>query len=167
MIIILKALYFMLPAYCANMAPVLVMKYFPKLAIPIHKEKLGSHKTWRGVLSAVVVSIIVTFIQKLIGIRSIVDYSNVSFVMLGFLLGFGAMFGDSLKSYFKRKRGIDPGKPWYGFDQVDYPLGAMMFASLIVGINWLEFTIILIGSFILTVAANHIAFRLGIRKTQW
>ncbi len=157
----------MLPAYFANMAPVVAMKYFPKLAIPINKRKLGSHKTWRGVIAAVIVSIIVVIIQRLININSIVDYSQVNILMLGFLLGFGSMFGDSVKSYFKRQRGIEPGKPWYVIDQLDYPLGAMMFASLIVGINWLEFLIILIGSFLLTVAANHVAFKFGIRKVKW
>lgn len=164
---IIQSLYFMLPAYFANMAPVLAMKGFHSLAIPINERLLGSHKTWRGVIAAVVVSIIAVFIQRLIGWNSIVDYSKINIFALGCLLGLGTMFGDLVKSFFKRKIGIKPGEPWYVIDQLDFPLGAMMFASFIVKFTMQEFWIIIIGSFGLTVLVNHVGYWLGVREVRW
>ena len=52
---VLQVLYFFLPAYVANMSPVLVRGRFKALALPIDggrwlwgKRILGDHKTWRG-----------------------------------------------------------------------------------------------------------------------
>jgi len=165
--LIIKALYFMLPAYFANMAPVLTKNHFKKLAIPVNAKLFGKNKTWRGFISAIIFAMIIAFIQQWIGWNSIIDYSKVNIWLLGFLLGFGAMFGDKLESFFKRRIGIPPGKPWYVFDQLDFPLGAMMFASFIVPFTWIDFTIIIVGTFVLTVLVNHISYWLGIRKVCW
>lgn len=164
---IIKALYFMLPAYFANMAPVLTKNYFKKYAVPINEKLFGGHKTYRGLVMAIVFSLVVIFIQKLIGFNSIVDYNKENILLLGFLLGFGAMFGDLVKSYFKRRIGIKPGEPWYVIDQLDFPLGAMLFASFAHSFTWQEFLIIIVGSFILTVLVNHVGYYLGIRKVRW
>ncbi len=165
--IIIKALYFMLPAYFANMAPVLTKNIFKRYAIPINEKLLGKNKTYRGLIMAIVFSIIIVFIQSLVGWNSIVDYSEINLWLLGLLLGFGAMFGDMIESFFKRKIGIPSGEPWYVFDQLDFPLGAMMFASFIVPFTWIEFTVVLTGTFVLTVLVNHISFLLDIRGEKW
>lgn len=166
-IMILKSLYFMLPAYFANMAPVLTKDLFVKLAVPINEKMFGSHKTYRGLVMAVVLSVIIVLIQKWIGWNSIVDYSSVNVFLLGVLLGLGAMFGDLVKSYFKRKIGIKPGEPWYVIDQLDFPLGAMMFASFVAKFTMQEFFIIIVGSFGLTMIVNHIGYWLGVREVRW
>lgn len=52
---VLCVLYFFVPAYLANMSPVLVRGWFPALSTPIDggrtfrgRRILGDHKTWRG-----------------------------------------------------------------------------------------------------------------------
>ena len=102
---ILEALYLMLPAYFANMAPV----FFKKvnfLNYPVDfgkkikgKRILGSHKTFRGFFFGIILAIIVAYVQSLISAEvALVDYSN--WALIGFLLGFGALLGDSVKSFF-------------------------------------------------------------------
>ena len=72
-ILILKAFYFMLPAYFANMAPVIVKKLFNKTAVPVDfnkkingKPMLGKNKTWRGLMFGILFAIVVAFFQFLL-----------------------------------------------------------------------------------------------------
>ena len=70
---IFSRLYFLLPAYIANMAPPLakkagILKFLDK---PIDNNKkinnipiLGSHKTWRGVFMEIINGIIVIYLQR-------------------------------------------------------------------------------------------------------
>jgi CDP-2,3-bis-(O-geranylgeranyl)-sn-glycerol synthase len=45
-------------------------------------------------------------------------------------MGVGALAGDATESFFKRRRGIERGRPWPGFDQLDFLVGAWVFAIL-------------------------------------
>ena len=95
----------------------------------------------------------------------IVDYSN--WLLLGLLMGFGAIIGDSFKSFFKRRLGYEPGQRFIPFDQTDFVIGALIFTYFIVKPN-LEFVITaLILSFVLHIIVNHISFYTGIRKEKW
>ena len=87
--------------------------------------------------------------------------------LIGFLLGFGAIFGDLVKSFFKRRLHIDDGKPLYFFDQLDYVAGSYLFLSLyyVVSLEIIVASVVL--SFSLTVIVNQISFYLGIRKEKW
>lgn len=168
--IILQSLYYFLPAYIANMSPVLFQK-LPFLNKPIWEAKLGKNKTWRGVVVASLCGMFVFWLQKIVyasGFTSlaIIDYEDFS-VLLGFLLGFGAIFGDAIKSYYKRKAGIKPGECWLGFDQLDFVVGGLVF-SFFVYVPQVETVVILfLATPLLHIAANHIGYWLGMRKTKF
>lgn len=177
--LVIQSLYFFLPAYFANAMPVLGKNILKKFAHPIDFKKklngkpiLGSHKTWRGVLFAVVAGTLVFYIQKLLYIYpffqkiSLVDYSQYS-ILLGFLMGFGAIFGDSAKSFFKRRLGIKPGGRWIPFDQLDYVVGALLFGAILYIPSWQAILIIFVASFFLHIISNHIAYYTGIKKVKW
>ena len=83
--------YFFLPGAIANMAPVLVMKYFNFLAVPIDfgkklfgKPIFGSHKTYRGIIFACIAGIAVILMQRYLYSMqffksiSIINYSTVN-----------------------------------------------------------------------------------------
>jgi len=38
------------------------------------------------------------------------DYTEVNILIIGFLFGFGALLGDLVESFFKRRIGIESGK---------------------------------------------------------
>jgi CDP-2,3-bis-(O-geranylgeranyl)-sn-glycerol synthase len=140
---VLQVLYFFVPAYLANMVPVLVKGHFEVLAGPIDvgwrfrgNRLLGDHKTWRGLLAGIVVGGLVFAVQQrvhragfLLGI-TVTDYDQLP-LATGLLLGLGTGIGDALKSFFKRQIGIAPGASWVGFDQVDFLVGAYAFVSLV------------------------------------
>lgn len=167
---ILKALYLFLPAYFANMAPVLLKKV-PFLGKPIHEKWFGAHKTWRGVLAAVLMGLIIFAIQKA-GYNAgftelaVIDYSDFS-VAFGMLLGFGAIFGDLIESFLKRRAGIPPGRRWFPWDQIDFVIGGLLFMLFIYVPPVEVAAIILIGSPLLHIIVNHLGYYLRIQKSKW
>jgi CDP-2,3-bis-(O-geranylgeranyl)-sn-glycerol synthase len=83
------------------------------------------------------------------------------------MAGFGAMFGDLMKSFFKRRRNIKPGQSWAPFDQLDFIAGAILFLSPFVRLKFKNIIILLFASPILHIASNHIGYYLGINKKKW
>ena len=125
---ILSCLYFFLPAYFTNMTPPLakkagILKFLERpvdfgknfLARPI----LGSHKTWRGAILGIIIGILVVKFQilvyrfPLIKEISFFDYSKINFLVFGFLISGGAVFGDLLFAFIKRRLNFPPGLPFY------------------------------------------------------
>lgn len=111
------------------------------------KRILGSHKTIRGFIAGIIAGILCVLFEVLLYsqfafIRDIVfiDYTIINTVLLGFLLGFGALAGDAAKSFFKRQRNISPGKSWVPFDQIDYIVGGIFFSALYIQLDlWYYF----------------------------
>ena len=127
-----RVLYFFLPAYLGNMAPALVTPWFRRLAVPIDggrtlggRRILGDHKTWRGLLAGLVAGALVFELQRIAWLSghardlAIFDYAAHP-VLPGALMGLAAGVGDAVKSFFKRRVGIAPGRPWLVFDQLDF-----------------------------------------------
>jgi len=139
-----------------------------------NKPILGNHKTWRGIFFGVIVSIIIVALQKLMFIKfqffqeaSIIDYTQFNFVLLGFLLGFGALLGDSVESFFKRRQNIKSGKPWIPWDQLDFVIGSLLFLSIVYSPSWQVILALLITVPFLHIATNHIGYYVGINKSKW
>ena len=182
LILIISSLYFMLPAYLANMSAEVFSRIIsPKikfLARPIDNNKkwhgkpiFGSHKTWGGLIYASLAGIIVFFIQRELFVYSsikqisLIDYSSTS-LLLGFLLGFGAITGDLIKSFFKRRTNIPPGKPWIPFDQLDFLAGAVIFSLPMIILNWQNYLVIFLVTPLLHILINRIGYYINIRKDK-
>jgi len=159
----------MLPAYLANMAPVIVKKSYKKLSIPVNTKIFGKNKTYRGLIFGILFAIIIAFIQYLVYPQlkdlSFLDYSN--WFKIGFLMGFGAVFGDIIESLVKRRLKYKPGQPFVPLDQLDFVLGSLLFISLIFIPTIKMIITIIIVSFILHVLVNHSAYYLKIRNEKW
>lgn len=175
--LIIQCFYFILPAYFANMAPVIVKK-INFLEIPIDFNKkindkpiFGKNKTFRGLIFGIIFAMIITYLQFLLyknGLFveiSIIDYSN--WILIGFLMGFGAIFGDLVESFVKRRLNYKPGKSFVPFDQLDFVVGALIFVYPLVMLSLNKIVIILLLSFVLHVIVNHFAFYMNIRKEKW
>ena len=175
--LIIKTFWLLLPAGLANMAPVL-FKWIPILNFPIdfnkkfkNKPIFGTNKTCRGFLFGIIVSILVVLMQSLLYAHtkniSLIDYSQTNPYLLGFLFGFGALFGDLIESFFKRQMGVGSGKPWFPFDQIDWIIGALLFVNFYITINWkyIILSILLFG--LLHPVMNLIGFYLGIKKNKF
>ena len=178
--IILQALYFMLPAYFANMAPVFASKIFGnKIAYPLDcnlkyngRPFLGANKTWRGLIAGVIIGIVTIYLQYyLYNISffhsiSILDYYQINLILYGFIFGFGVILGDAIKSFFKRQANLKPGDKWFPWDQLDF-LGALILINFVYQPSLAIIFLIVIISPLLPIAANWIGYKLGIKRVAW
>lgn len=180
--IILQSLYFMLPAYLANMVPVFAQKlgilHFFSRAVDGNKTWkgkpiFGTHKTWRGFLVGIPMAVAIVWFQYFL-FRipvfqeiSLLNYLKINPWLLGFLMGFGALFGDLIKSFFKRRMSLLPGAPWIPFDQIDFVLGTLIFTAPVYFPPWPAVGIILLASPVLHVITNNIGYLLRVKDTRW
>ena len=174
---LMKCIYFMLPAYFANMAPVIVKRvnflvYPVDLGREMNKKPLfGRNKTFRGLFFGILFAVIVSYLQ-FVGYKtgfssgiSFFSYNN--WLVFGFLMGTGALAGDLVKSFFKRRIGINPGSKFIPFDQSDFVIGASIFIMPVFALTWNIFLTSLVLSFVLDILVNHAAFYLKIRSEKW
>lgn len=159
---IFTAFWFFVPAGIANMTPIISAKV-PGLRnwnTPVDMGKsiggiriLGDHKTWRGFITGIIAGILILTLQKIIFENSsgdflkenlLLDYSEVNIIVLGTLLALGALGGDAIKSFFKRRIGIKSGKAWVPFDQIDYILGGILASLLYIQFSFTVYIWILV-----------------------
>ena len=128
---LLKVAYFLVPAYFANMAPVIWKPIFPWLAIPLDGGKtfkgnplFGSNKTWRGLFLAVITGALIGFLQYSFSPKDWLFVDSNSGLLIGavIVLGLHWGFGESFING-------DWGDSWQflgSYDQIDYTLGALL-----------------------------------------
>jgi CDP-2,3-bis-(O-geranylgeranyl)-sn-glycerol synthase len=162
---LLELVYFMLPAYVANMSPPFT-RFWRGWNAPINRKLLGDHKTVIGFALGFAMGVLTAYVQSRIDWeRSL--WPGSSWLSVGIAMGFGAMAGDSAKSFFKRRIGITPGKPWIPWDQLDFPIGALLLVWPLASLGWLDAAIILVFTFVADIAVNHVSYWLRIRETKW
>jgi CDP-2,3-bis-(O-geranylgeranyl)-sn-glycerol synthase len=162
---LLHLLYFMAPAYAANMAPPLV-RYWNGWNPPISRRWLGEHKTVIGFGLGLLAAVVVTFIQsRLAWPGALIAYDH--WVALGLRFGVGAMAADSAKSFVKRRLGIAPGEPWMPWDQLDFALGALALVWSRAALSWADLATILVVTALGHVLVNHLGYWTGIRDVKW
>lgn len=170
-------IWFFLPAGIANMAPVLVAR-LPVLNRPIDAGRkfrgraiLGPHKTWRGLVFGVAAACILVYFQMLCYPRpngqTLVNYESVNILWLGFLLGLGALGGDILKSFFKRRLNIPSGRPWVPFDQIDWILGAAILSQFVVRLSLGELLTAVIFFGLLHPIVNLVGYFIGLKPNKF
>lgn len=161
---IAQLLYLMTPAYLANMTPPFV-KYWHRWNGPISKRWLGSHKTVVGFALGVLAALLTTFGQSRIAWGGgLVSYDD--WPVLGLRFGIGAMAGDSVKSFVKRRLGIAPGRPWIPADQLDYLVGALALVWTRVRLSWTDVAVILALGVLGHLLVSRIGYWLGVRDVK-
>jgi len=176
-VFLLKCFYLMLPAYFANMAPVMIRK-INLFSYPVdfnkrlgNKPVFGKNKTFRGLVFGIAFAVVVAYIQHSFydanffrGV-SFFDYKN--WLLFGFLMGSGALIGDLVKSFFKRRLGIKPGERFIPFDQTDFVIGSLLLIMPVFSLTLGIFAASLLLSFVLHIITNHLAFYLKVRNEKW
>lgn len=177
---ILKAVWVFLPAAAANSIPVIAKKcgWLMFLDKPLDmgnklgsKRILGDHKTWRGLILGVLAGMLTAVLQQQISLNnstvsslSIIEWELHSPLVIGALMGFGALFGDAAKSFLKRRLSIKPGDTFIFFDQIDYILGALLFLSLRVPLSNLPIITITLTWTVLHLLSTVLAWKVGIKE---
>jgi len=143
---LIDALWFILPAYFANSFPVNVSKIrgLKKYGIPIDGGRkfmgvriFGDGKTWRGFYAGIIAGTVAGILQAVfqsdaeilfsVMLKRAVVLPQIS-VELAFMLSLGAILGDLVGSFVKRRAGLRKGSPAPLLDQLDFAFGALFFA---------------------------------------
>lgn len=186
---IFLCLWYLLPAALGNHAascgnriwlPGIFRSGLVKIALPIDlglkwrgREILGKNKTWRGLLVGTITGMLTAGAQALLFFNTdffkrntLVDYGRVNFVLMGFLMGAGALVGDLVKSFIKRRLNKPSGKPWFPWDQLDWIAGAIVLSSIV----FIPPAKVAIVAALLYVGAHlcsdRIVCRMGIKKRE-
>jgi CDP-2,3-bis-(O-geranylgeranyl)-sn-glycerol synthase len=176
LILIGSAIWVMLPAYLPNNFAALTGG-----GMPIDFQKnwtdgkriLGDGKTIRGFIGGVTAGILIGGIQMYAEVSGLVPWFPSHTLAAIILLAIGSLLGDMIKSFFKRRRGIDRGGEWFLVDQYDFVAGALVLC-LLFDTGWVfsTFTLpllitILVITPLLHRTVNIIGYKLGLKKVPW
>lgn len=176
LLLVISAIWVMLPAYVPN--PVAAATGGGR---PIDggrcwsdgKRIFGDGKTIRGLIfgigGGVAIGLLQMLLQSMVNISFLPAHTFLSVI----LFAIGALLGDLLKSFFKRRRGLGRGEKWPIADQYDLVIGAFILV-LIVDPGWVQSVItlpialaILIITPLLHRGANILGYVLGIKEVPW
>jgi CDP-2,3-bis-(O-geranylgeranyl)-sn-glycerol synthase len=163
-LLIVEALKFIFPAYCANATPVLAgggtKMDFGKNFLD-GKRIFGDNKTFRGFFFGWGVGIGVGLIEGLV--FSFQSYS----ILFSLLIPLGALLGDLTGAFLKRRLGIGPGGLLPVVDQVDFVIGAIVFSIPLSVISWQLAVAVLLITPPIHLFTNFLAYKLHLKRNPW
>jgi CDP-2,3-bis-(O-geranylgeranyl)-sn-glycerol synthase len=171
-LLLVEALKFIFPAYCANGTPVLAgggaKMDFGKNFID-GKRVFGNNKTFRGFFFGWAVGFAVGLMEGLV-----FGFENFP-VLFALLIPLGALLGDLTGAFIKRRLNIAPGGLLPIVDQVDFVVGAVVFSFPLALTNWHVGTLplwqISVVALIITppihLFTNFCAYKLKLKKNPW
>jgi CDP-2,3-bis-(O-geranylgeranyl)-sn-glycerol synthase len=159
--LIIQALEFIFPAYCANGAPVLGgggrpidsgRKFFDG------KPIFGKNKTFRGFFFGFGIGVGVGVVECLL-----FHYPW----LFAVLTPLGALLGDLAGAFVKRRLDIAPGGLLPVVDQVDFVVGAIVFALPLAMLSWEVAVAVLLITPPIHLFTNFLAYKLKLKKNPW
>jgi CDP-2,3-bis-(O-geranylgeranyl)-sn-glycerol synthase len=178
---LLFAIWFFMPAGFANAAPIFSAKIpgLRQLNAPMDFGKtyrgqriFGSHKTWRGLISGVIMATVVLAVQQYLvrnyawaaNLTSDVDYASLPLFVLGPLFALGALGGDAIESFFKRQHHVPPGQGWFPFDQLDYIIGGALVTAPFVHLSVREYVLLILFWLAAHIISSYVGYLLKLKE---
>lgn len=182
-LIIISAIYFILPAYAANGGALLCGGGTPldmNKTLKDGRRLIGNGVTWKGCIGGVIIGTVVGGILGALGQLSGITINQFCFGMitptvygtiisgliLGFLLAFGALVGDAIGSFIKRRIGVERGGSAPIMDQLDFVIVAIILSLFMVNLDILFILLICVLTLVIHLASNTGAYLLGL-KDVW
>jgi CDP-2,3-bis-(O-geranylgeranyl)-sn-glycerol synthase len=153
---IIATIILFLPAYIANSTPVVLGGGAPVDGGRLWsdgKPILGTNKTIRGCITGVLAGSIVGLIQ-----------GN---LMGGFVQATGAILGDLISSFMKRRKDYAPGSSMPLVDQLDFITLAVILSYPFQTTNLLSVVIIIVITIPIHYGTNYVAWLLKLKKNPW
>ena len=159
--LIIEALKFIFPAYCANGAPVLAGGGLPMdfgKNFLDGKRILGKNKTFRGFFFGLLIG----------GLVGLVEVGLFSYPVLFSLVSpLGALMGDLAGAFLKRRLNISPGGLLPVIDQIDFVVGAVVFSLPLSIVSWQLAVVVLMITPPIHLFTNYLAYRLRLKSNPW
>ncbi len=159
--LIIEALKFIFPAYCANAVPVIAGGGKPidfgKNFVD-GKRVFGKNKTCWGFFFGLAVGIAVGLVEC-----SLFGYP----FLFSVLSPLGALLGDLAAAFLKRRLGIAPGGLFPIVDQVDFVVGALLFSLPLAIVSWELAVAVIVITPPIHLVTNFVAYKLKLKKNPW
>ena len=160
--LIIEALKFIFPAYCANAIPVIVgggLSIDLGKTLPDGRPIFGKNKTYRGFFAGLAIGTIVGLVEtKLFGYP----------ILFGFMVSLGALFGDLTGAFIKRRLNIPSGGLLPVVDQIGFVLGAILFSiPLSMALSWELIVTVLLLTLPIHLMTNYVAYKLKLKVNPW
>jgi CDP-2,3-bis-(O-geranylgeranyl)-sn-glycerol synthase len=167
----LKAVWFIMPAWIGNMLACTFGGGRPidgGRTFIDGRPVLGKGKTVRGFFVGVFFAITVAVVQSFL-------HYTFNPVAFGLLMGTGAMLGDLVKSFFKRRLNVQSGRPFPPFDQLDFIAGALAMYYILgpyvlndfYQLSWQALLVIVVLTPLAHLSLNVIGYKLGLKDVWW
>jgi CDP-2,3-bis-(O-geranylgeranyl)-sn-glycerol synthase len=183
----ISVLWLLLPAYVANALATLPRGRGPPMDFGRTwpgdgRRILGPSKTWSGYLFAGFVAVPVVLLEAWLVLIAPPNWKLVptlaptvlDAIPLAFLLTFGAMTGDALGSFIKRRLGRESGARTLLLDQLPFvlvpiALGFAVYPALFFGVFWSWEAVLwlLVYTLGLHAAFNWVGYKVGLKKVPW
>jgi CDP-2,3-bis-(O-geranylgeranyl)-sn-glycerol synthase len=140
---------------------------------------LGDGKTIRGFIGGMIGGLLVGGFEAFISSNVIYEAGKLTVLsaifidtlqctpLRAFLLSLGALVGDLLGSFTKRRLGFNRGAPLPLLDQLTFLVGAFALVSIVFPFQWEYAVVLLIATPLIHLAANAISYLLGLKKVPW
>lgn len=171
-----RLLLFILPAYVANAAPVLLGGYFPidggRRAWD-GRPIFGPSKTWLGLAGGLAAGSLAAVLEAHLLRGTSLDLWGGQawwYVASGIALAAGALLGDLAGSFIKRRMGVKAGQPSLLLDQLPFllfALAAVWFLGIVFMFEPASLLFLIIVTLVLHRGANAIAHAGGIKRVPW
>jgi CDP-2,3-bis-(O-geranylgeranyl)-sn-glycerol synthase len=173
---VVLAMWLMLPAYIANSMAVVFGGGTPMdlgLKWTDSQRVLGDGKTIKGLIGGTACGITAGLLQ--IYIASIFSIQFVPTITAIITLSFGALLGDIVKSFFKRRIGFVRGAELPLIDQLDFVAGAWIltyifdpvwFTKYFISSPWIILTVLVLTP-ILHRLTNIFGYNIKLKKEPW
>jgi CDP-2,3-bis-(O-geranylgeranyl)-sn-glycerol synthase len=159
--LIVEALKFIFPAYCANAVPVIAGGGCPMdfgKNFFDGKPVFGKNKTFRGFFFGLAVGVFVGLVEWMV-----FGYP----FLFSVLSPLGALFGDLAGAFLKRRLGIAPGGLLPIVDQVDFAVGAILFSLPLAIIYWELAVAVIIITPPIHLLTNFLAYKSKLKENPW
>ncbi len=163
-LLIVEALKFIFPAYCANATPVLAgggtKMDFGRNFVD-GKRIFGNNKTFRGFFFGWGVGFAVGLMEGFA-----FGFQNYP-ILFALLIPLGALLGDLTGAFIKRRIGIKPGGLLPIVDQIDFVVGAVVFSLPLALIGWDVAATVLLITPPIHLFTNFLAYKMKLKKNPW
>lgn len=178
LIVLVTAFWLMLPAYLPNNCAVIFGGGTPLdlgRTFQDGRRIMGDGKTFRGTIAGtacgILAGLMLNILAPSLGLPAFGSGMGQIPILVG--LSFGAMLGDIVASFFKRRLGLKRGAPLFVIDQLDFVFGSWAL-TFILAPEWFvqNFTptimlVVLIITPILHRITNIIGYRIGAKREPW
>ncbi len=162
---VIRAVWLILPAYIANIT---ACTFGGGKPLDFHRlfldgrRLLGDGVTIRGAVAGTCFGTLICVIQSFFS-----QYTLPFSLKLGFLLSFGAIVGDLVESFFKRRVRMKRGSPLPFLDQLDFVVGALILSYPLLDLTVELVVMLMIITPILHFSTNYMGYKLKLKEVPW